>query len=1203
MHLVRLSIDALPGIEPGFSFDAASTGVNIVTGPNAVGKTSLVRALGYLLRGAQSDDPPALFLSAEFDSGETRLQVRRSGSQIQWMRNGEPVTPPPLPGADQIGLYRLSVESLLSGDRTDEQLAAELQRTLRGGFDLDELRTEVSPRVGRQQEKALQAARKSLADVESRYENLRRQEAELPALAAQIENAELAGKARERLQTAMQLHEAVEERKRCEGRLAEFPNILEKLTGDELRLADDLESNVATQRAELQKQQGALDSAIADRHHTGLAESCPTAEDVEVIGKRLQQLSINRSRRETARVTLEKAEAALGQAASDFNDAARIPGLDREGLRRAEEIAAPLIAARNRRRELEHRIGLCGAPPDESEIARLQQGSEALRTWLADAARSADSKAANRRSLAVALWAALGASVLAAGLSLWQRDFAALAAALVAASASGAAIFLFLRRWPEVPAVGDEARRAFEETGLPPPSSWSTDAVRETLRSKIETPLSALQSQRERAAEAKGLRVQFEEAAAQANELEAKRQALAEEIGFDPALPLASLDLFLRRCLNLDEAHRRRDEQRAELELIDRDIDSDQVRIAGFLDRWRLPDAAPQAEAGASQDGDLLQASFDALKKRLETADTANERIRAAEGSMQLLQQRIDEDSNGLRRLFDRAGLQQGDRASLEMLVARLDGWKQAGKALDQALGHENSLRAQLEEHAELIHLADRGEEAALNFRLQTALDGVGRHTELVENRKEIETRLDEAGKERQLEQALGALERAREGLAEKLDETLQHTATNLLLDEVEGAFQSQHEPQVLRRATSLFTAATARKFTLKLDQGEFKAGDTQAGGLKSLRQLSSGTRMQLLLALRLAWTEAQEQGGERLPLFLDEALTTSDETRFGVLADSLDKLAAAEGRQIFYLTARRNEAALWHELTGTRPPVVDLAQLRFGKSGMEAEDYRVELPQAMPAPEGMSAEDYAALLGVPPLQPRLPAGTIHLFHLLRDDLDLLHRLMDRWHLSTVGQLENLLHSSAAPGAVADATIRSRLERRCRALRVWLGLWRQGRGQTVDRGVLEQSGAVSARFIDAASELTLECAGNGRALIEALRNGKLRGFRNNKTDELEAWLSAAGFTDERPTLTTEDRRRLTLQSMAPESEATAKDIAAVVNWLEAAGPDDAVLQGGSIALYSADLVPQRPAGDSLQTGRGGIARRRGQSAINRRTDS
>ena len=50
MKLERLEIIHLPGLSSGFSLEGLAAGVNLITGPNAAGKSSLVRALGFLLR-------------------------------------------------------------------------------------------------------------------------------------------------------------------------------------------------------------------------------------------------------------------------------------------------------------------------------------------------------------------------------------------------------------------------------------------------------------------------------------------------------------------------------------------------------------------------------------------------------------------------------------------------------------------------------------------------------------------------------------------------------------------------------------------------------------------------------------------------------------------------------------------------------------------------------------------------------------------------------------------------------------------------------------------------------------------------------------------------------------------------------------------------------------------------------------------------
>ena len=145
MHLTRLKINALPGIDSGFEFQPVATGVNIVIGPNASGKSSLVRALTHLLQ-PQNGDPPALSLEAEFYKDNARWQVQRNGSQVVWTRNGETAVRPPLPAASQLGMYRLAMEYLLAENQDDKSLAEKLQIQLSGGVALGAPLIKLPPR-------------------------------------------------------------------------------------------------------------------------------------------------------------------------------------------------------------------------------------------------------------------------------------------------------------------------------------------------------------------------------------------------------------------------------------------------------------------------------------------------------------------------------------------------------------------------------------------------------------------------------------------------------------------------------------------------------------------------------------------------------------------------------------------------------------------------------------------------------------------------------------------------------------------------------------------------------------------------------------------------------------------------------------------------------------------------------------------------
>ena len=1242
MHLRRLAIHALPGIEPGFTFEPPSAGINIVTGPNAIGKSSLARALQYLLE-SHGTDPPALSLEAEFESAAARWQVSRNGNQIVWRCNGEVASRPALPGADRVGLFRLSVENLLDdSDANDKALAERLRRELHGNFDLGQPRIELGRRFAVHEAKILADAGKARRRVEDEYVGLYRQEAELPALGRRIEMAVAASVRREHLEQALRLADAIDARKDRESALQRFPPDMDCLRGDELEQLEENEKRALRLNEELRDGRRDLETAEASLERTGLAQATPAAEEVHAAEERLRQLDKKSVERESARTAVAEAGAALRDVLAHFNPEGEPPRLDTDAIRRAEGIAQPLIEAQNRRRELQEQLALAGEAPEAAQMERQRDGVEALRAWLAGNAADSGRTRSSRKLPRLVSWVAVVATAIAALTAFIQGALIAFAGALVALIALGAALFMLRGQRSAAPSPTDAARRRFDETDLPPPPQWSEQGVRQHLREVIEVRLNELTLQQTRAANSDQIRLQIRETDAAIERLEDERTALAMETGFDPRLPVAEFQRFIHLCSDWDRARTRHVQQRARLDLLDGDTADTAHLVRTFLDPWRAADAPALEDAAGRPAIVLLRGAFDDLRERIDAARKADDKIRAVKTEIQSLEQRVAEIDNAVESQFAQAKVEPRDRVALTARIDQLPQWKEANTALHTATTAEALVRSRLVEQHALVALADEGERAQLQADLQASTVEADEHTRLIQQQTEIRTRLGDAGTDGKLEQAAAEESRAIQALEDKRDEALLAVATRTLLDDVERAFEAEHEPSVLRRARDVFAEVTAGAFALRLrGDGTFIAHDVRQETARELAELSSGTRMQLLLAVRLAWIEAQEQGGETLPLFLDEALTTSDEKRFAVMAQSLERLAGArdEGRdgtgnaagdmdhvrgrtgkatadvdddrkgtwvedgtgsgaadrigdevaaeyrveagagvgveagagagagaenrievgigtarrrQIFYLSARRHEPALWQQATGARPAVIDLAAVRFPSAVRPPEEYRVEAPPSIPAPNEASAESYASLLGVPPrLDLHRPEGGIHLFHLLRDDLALLHTLMDTWRIGSLGQLEVLLTSDAARTALPGEDLRCRLRQRCRVVRTWVELWRQGRGRPVDRGVLERCAAISATFIDRVAERAAQVRGDAEALLQALREGKVDRFRIRKTDELAQWLADWGYTDDQERLTAEDRRRLTLQRAAPETAVDADDVNRVVSWLEA----------------------------------------------------
>ena len=1162
MHLRRLTIHALPGIEPGFAFEPPSADINIVTGPNAIGKSSLARALQYLLE-SHGSDPPALSLEAEFDGGDARWKVTRNGGRIVWRCNGEVASRPALPGADRVGLFRLSVENLLDdSDANDQALAERLRRELHGNFDLGQPRIELGRLFARHEARQLAEAERARRRVENEYVDLQRQEAGLPTLERQIEKAVAARARSEHLAQALGLADAIDARKDRESALAQFPPEMDRLRGDELEQLEESETRASKLNEELRERQRDLQTARASLERTGLAQATPAPEEVHAAEERLRQLGRQSVELDNVRSAVAEADAALRDVLAHFNPEGAPPKLDSEAIRRADSVAQPLVAAQNRRRELQEQLALAGEAPEATELERHRDGAEALRAWLAGNDVESSRTGTSTKLPRLVSWVALAAAAVAAVTALMYGVLVAFAGALAAAIALGVALFLLHGRRSAVPSPVAAAIRRFEETDLPPPSQWNEQDVRRHLRDVIEVRLNEMTLQRARAAYSERIRLQMNDADAAVERLEEERTALASEIGFDPRLPVTEFQRFIHLCSEWDKARSRHAQQRERLDLLERDIKDTVDRVRKFADPWRVPDAPALEDAAGWPDVVLLHGAFDDLRERIDAAGNARNRILAGETAIQSLEQRLAEVHGAVERLFARADVEAHDRAALAARIEQLPRWKEANTALHTANTEEALARVRLAEQPDLVALADEGERTRLQAELEAASVEAAEHTRLIQEHTTIRTRLNDAGKERKLEQTAAEEGAARQALEDKRDDALLAVATGTLLDDVERAFEAEHEPAVLRRARDLFAEVTARAFVLQLrGDGAFIARDVRQETARELAELSSGTRMQLLLAVRLAWIETQEQGGETLPLFLDEALTTSDEERFAVMAQSMERLAgpgdegatgAVRGRQIFYLSARRHEPALWQQATGTRPTVIDLASVRFPPEALAPEEYRVDAPPPIPAPNDASAERYASLLGVLPRPDfHQPEGGIHLFHLLRDDLTLLHTLMDTWRIRSLGQLEFLLASDAAQSALAADDLRRGLRQRCRVVRTWVELWRQGRGRRVDRGVLEQSTAVSATYIDRAGDLAARVGGDGEALVRALRAGELGRFRTRKIDELERWLADEGYTDDQERLTSEDRRRLTLQRIVAATDADAADVNRVVSWLEA----------------------------------------------------
>lgn len=321
-------------------------------------------------------------------------------------------------------------------------------------------------------------------------------------------------------------------------------------------------------------------------------------------------------------------------------------------------------------------------------------------------------------------------------------------------------------------------------------------------------------------------------------------------------------------------------------------------------------------------------------------------------------------------------------------------------------------------------------------------------------------------------------------------------------------------------------------------EAAELIAIDLQSGEGLGLEELSDGTRAQLLLAARIAFAEEVEQG-RTLPLFLDEALDQSDPARYEAIVRSLGRVAEDQGRQIFYLTSDPADVGrIQHALAKEQcnvPAVIDLGLVRRNAASVSGPSaLHVEPRPPVPSPNGLSADEYGATLGVPPLDPSRGYADQHFFHVLWDDLDLLHEFLSHG-IERAGQWRTVLGTALADKLGAHSKSPEEIAHRSDLLEIFCEFWSQGRGQPIDREALEDSDALTDRWFDNVVEIAKELGGDPEKLLDALRareDERLRGFRSNSLDKLEQYMRENGYVDERPVLDDEELRLLALASPA-----------------------------------------------------------------------
>ena len=1131
MKLRSIRISRLPGINEPFTVDGFGDGITVISGPNGIGKSSLCRAMRQLIwpnePSRQSTTASALFE----DEKQGQWLVQTDGQVPRWQLNGVDTDPPPTAAAHLDRCFFLRLPDLIeSTQNVGRDVASEIRRQMAGGFELQKILSAFSAKVGkrpgRSERNQFGEVQKKINAASLRQEDLVRQESRLAELAREVQAADAARDRLPHVQSAIGLLGYREELLELESALGLMPPELEHISGSELEEVDSIDSEVegkALQRRTANKQR---DDAIAKVAETGLTQRIPEL-DLETARKYAEALvSLDQD--------LKRANEALEGKKRVFETALKACGgrdqtPETLGLPGASKLFAFLRdcnATLMRLGAIDEQLGILDkaiAPahdPDRSEL--LERGIHTLRLWLSTPVIPTPEKGGTlgpSRKWILVVTGILVATGAALGFLIHPALFA-IAGAGVGLGVAGWVIRVVTDSPIGITDVREVHQREFP-SDLQAPESWSFDSVTSRLREferDLATNLAASRQNDYRDADRTRLTVEREEAVKESLKLDTQRLALVRELDLEEIPPDAELVDLARAVDQMRIAFQ--DQQGAQAGVTE--LKRQNTELLG-----KVSSILAEYDAEVPTDSATAKAAIDTLIKSDQILSKAEDARQTAEDRLDELKADIEKHERRKTEIYILANLPLDDRQALERLIGSIDSYKER-----TASHSELKLRISTSESyirlggaEDLLEMSLPSLEAEQAHLREVAEGGSVKRTQ----ESDIKAEVKNAKTSNALEALLSEREAVRAALLTRRDEVLFGAAGRYLVGQVEAEYESNQMPKVLGRARALFGDFTHHSYELIVapdDEDSFVAVDTSTRHGHKPDELSDGTRAQLLLASRLAFADEADQGN-RLPLFLDEALDQSDPARYEAIVRSLGRLVADDDRQIVYLTNDPTDVARIQNALNKEgcdaAKVIDLAKVRRKAGGVEMpEDLRVDLLPDVPAPGGTAAEQYAVELSVPRFDPSRGHHTQHLIYILWDDLQTLHVLLE----GGIDRVGNWLALSSAGAPLAKSVeagggAGSQLDARSQLLEAFCDSYAEGRGRTVDAQVIESSAAVSPRYLSEVVDICRELEGDGESLIQALRaraDSRLQGFQKKRTEALENYLVENGHIDTRPVL-------------------------------------------------------------------------------------
>lgn len=1103
-----LSINKMPGLPKGLApYQELSPRINIIAGPNASGKSSTAQLIKKML---WPGDLSGIEAHGSLLAGKENWDIFLDGNKVSSQHNGINDELKGLPNREAENRYMLALHELIQTNEKD--LARIIMQESIGGYDLDaaknELKYESKPKSSTIKEyKAFEKSKKRYEEALDIQKTLKKEEEQLNELEKEKEKAIQAASYNEYYKLIADYKIAEKEASSIYEQFSLYPEVLGQMNGEEYTTVRDLNEEIEELRDVKRNTDHQINKSREEINALEIPEKGIPKEKLYELEENIRELED--IRKKLINLKQNKADAVKQKeiALSAINPSLQNPewqGIELGQLNDLDQFIRDAHHVKSQMQNLQDRIEkLQQEYPQEThqDKTKTERGIDYLTQWLKTTINSSN---IHPKWLYIMSGATLAAAITALVIQHWLLFMPAVIFSVII-------IIDLVRKNQNTHDNISQWEDSYNHLNIGTIPEWTPEYVQEKLEALIRQ-LNNLELQEKISQQINTHRENLEKVQKQYKQIEQIYESYKKKLHALPQLPETDINSYTGMAYFLENLKKWQlhhsaaqgfEEQIKETTNEGQKLLESINTIAGEYDEKTVQDAAK------------ARAVFQKLDEKENKRQKLVLEIKQLETTLKDKNDSLQKKQEKLNNIYQKLKLKTDEQYAIKNLVDQYETYHKLKNELSMARRKAKEKEDAMKAHP-FFKKTEKGPETLTPNEAETlAAEYKGQSEKIITIREQItsiQTKINEAKRKHDLEYTLQQKEETIQNLHERYQENLSGMTGDLLINKLKEESKETNRPPVFHRANKLLGQITNGRYQLHMDEENdtaFTAYDTLSIKKQPLPldQLSTGTRIQLLLSVRLAFIETQESS-YKLPLLADELLANSDESRARAIIETLIEISK-EGRQVFYFTAQDDEVQKWEQYLAHS----DINYQLINLSGLPAEK-AYKHPGAAPAiklsktglpdPEKNDHHSYGESLGIPPFN--LLTDNIEQMHLwyLIDNTSLLHQILSRG-IDHWGPLKNFLEQGGKIEGLEEKKIQN-LYDITKILSEYIELYKQGRPKPIDRQVLNESGAISPKFIDQVADLLNQQNNNPLHLIEALKNGAISGFRTNKADELAHFL-------------------------------------------------------------------------------------------------